>query len=287
MTSAAELADYMGDHTFADTCRSALERGQKAMDDLQWNATLGFYNAASNCDTTSRTCSGIGSFADAFYAQVLAYSLGLGSLLPDGDRLDAHLNYTWKTNCKSTDIETGELVPGCPNGLLIMTERPVQMTDLQIWEMATHDHVALVLHRNLLSPSAALALSEGTGTSYSQRINDQWNVAGIKFNDGYPSITSHYGYHMTSWHTVLALSGQVADMSTRNSSLTFAPKETCDYVLPILLPTALGTVSCEAGTFTVQLLSGKATVATLAVSGHTYPHSPVELVPGQPVQWSA
>ena len=62
---------------------------------------------------------------------------------------------------------------------------------MQIWEMATYDHVALALHRKQAPLSEALALAEGSGTSYSQRLNDQWNIAGIKSNDGYPTITSH------------------------------------------------------------------------------------------------
>ena len=44
-------------------------------------------------------------------------------------------------------------------------------------------------------------------------MNDQWNIAGGKFSNGYPAITSHYGYHMTVWHVLLALNGQDADLS--------------------------------------------------------------------------
>jgi hypothetical protein len=67
--------------------------------------------------------------------------------------------------------------------------------------MATYDHASLAIHRHAVATATAdaLSLTQGTGTSYSDRLNDQWNIAGIKSNDGYPSITSHYGYHMTSW----------------------------------------------------------------------------------------
>lgn len=44
-------------------------------------------------------------------------------------------------------------------------------------------------------------------------MNDQWNIAGGKFSNGFPAITSHYGYHMTVWHVLLALNGQDADLS--------------------------------------------------------------------------
>ncbi len=44
-------------------------------------------------------------------------------------------------------------------------------------------------------------------------MNDQWAIAGGKFTNGYPSVTSHYGYHMTVWHVLLALNGQQADLT--------------------------------------------------------------------------
>ncbi len=184
MRATEELARASGDTEFAATVHSAFIAAQNAIDELQWNASLGFYNAGSNGCTRGKGCdSGIGSFADAFYAQVLAYSLGLGDLLADPSRLDSHLQYTAKANCVHNQVGTGDLVHGCPNGLVIMTNRPVEKTDLQIWEMATYDHVALMLHRNQTGLSDALMLAEASGTSYSLRMNDQWNIAGIKSNE--------------------------------------------------------------------------------------------------------
>lgn len=184
MRATEELARASGDTEFAAAAHSAFVVAQTAIDELQWNASLGFYNAASNSCTRGKGCdAGIGSFADAFYAQVLAYSLGLGDLLADPSRLDSHLAYTAKANCVHNEVGTGNLVHGCPNGLVIMTNRPIELTDLQIWEMATYDHVALALHRNQTEMSEALVLAEASGTSYSLRMNDQWNIAGIKSNE--------------------------------------------------------------------------------------------------------
>jgi non-lysosomal glucosylceramidase len=265
---------------------------------------FGHYAAGSDGCTKGAGCTHQeGSFADAFYGQVLAYSLGLGELLARPDRLDEHLAYTAKANCVHNDPKTGDVVPGCPNGLVIMTERPVQLTDLQVWEMATYDHAVVALWRNSTAAStAALNLAQGTGTSYSDRINDQWNIAGIKMNDGYPSITSHYGYHMTSWHLVFALSRQQADLSnpSNGGSLTFDPLSfsfPCvkpgdkGYTLPFLLPNIVGTVSCTvtaagAPQYAVDLTVGEVELAKLSVSGHSYPSAPVKLVVGAGVVWS-
>mgnify|MGYP001221119951 CR=1 FL=1 len=65
------------------------------------------------------------------------------------------------------------------------------------------------------------------------------------------SITSHYGYHMTSWHVLLALSKQQADLSAAgNKTLVFDPVLPCNagtpqgYQMPFLLPNVVGTVAC-------------------------------------------
>ena len=73
-------------------------------------------------------------------------------------------------------------------------------------------------------------------------MNDQWNIAGGKYTNAFPSITSHYGYHMTVWHVLLALNGQDADLSDpANMTLAFNPKMACDspgFEMPFLLPGA-------------------------------------------------
>ena len=134
MRATEELALASGDHAFAATAHSAFLTAQIALDQLQWNASHQFYNAGSNSCVRGQGCSdGIGSFADAFYGQVLAYSLGLGDLLADPTRLDSHLTYTAKANCVHNEVGSGALIAGsCPNGLVIMTGRPVEKTDLQV-----------------------------------------------------------------------------------------------------------------------------------------------------------
>ena len=321
MAATRELATAYGDTAFASEADAAFTRAQASIDALQWNSDEGYYHAASNqCDVKTMTCAeGVGVFADAFYAQVLAYTSGLGDLLQHPERLDSHLNYVWQQNCVHTDSENGTVVPGCLNGLVIMTKRPVELTDLQVWEMATHDHVSLMLHRKRTSISSAsllgqpqspspslesiLELSQGTGTSYSQRMNDQWNVAGIKTNDGFPSITSHYGYHMTAWHTLFAVTGQVVDLSGATKSISFDPLfTTCvgggsGYAFPVLLPGVVGTVKCRATSvmggaskvsYTLLLSKGVLEgVSTLEVSGVRYPVTPVDIAEGVPLTWSS
>lgn len=300
MAAAAELADFAGDAPFAAECRAALATAQRAFDALQYNAAGGYYWASSsNCTAAGGCAASEGLFADSFYAQVLAYSaLGpvAGQLLADATRLDAHLAAEAKANCVHTDLAggaEGALRAGCPNGLVVMTARPVGPTDLQVWQMATYDHATLAIRRSdggmragRTAPAVidALELARGAATAPTERLRDQWNIAGLHFNDGHPATTSHCapraavrsppslsltltltlalapaiadgaaarsatdGMHMVLWHLPLALSGQLADLTRApNRSLTFEPKLACPFTLPVLLPRALGALECAA-----------------------------------------
>jgi non-lysosomal glucosylceramidase len=216
LAAAAELADAMGDTDFAASCRASQSNATAAFDQLQWNGTKGAYDAGSDKCTAGVGCDeGIGLFADSFYAQVLAYSAGLGTLIADPDRLISHLKTQLKENCIYFPNATAPIQLGyCPNGLVALTGRypttPRSAThaDLQIWEMAPPNHATLGLHLGQ-HVDEMLAVFEPSATSYSRRINDQWNTAGLKDTTGYPTATSHYGMHMVAWHIPLALSGQV------------------------------------------------------------------------------
>ena len=113
---------------------------------------------------------------------------------------------------------------------------------------------------------------------------------GIKDTDGYPTVTSHYGFHMVSWHVPLAMSGQLADLSdTSNRSLTFAPTIPAPYSLPLMLPGVLGTIASSAtGKYSVMLTIGELELGTLSVDGHKAPGATVHLsAKGAPVSWTA
>ncbi len=287
LAAAVELADAMGDTDFAVSCRASQSNATAAFDQLQWNGTKGAYDAGSNKCTAGVGCDeGVGLFADSFYAQVLAYSAGLGTLIADPDRLISHLKTQLNENCIYFANATAPIQLGyCPNGLVALTGRyPQQSADLQIWEMAPPNHATLGLH--LGQPvDEMLAVFESSATSYSRRINDQWNTAGLKDTAGYPTATSHYGMHMVAWHIPLALSGQQANLP--NSSLVFAPRLQAPYSLPLLLPGVFGVLSSTtAGKYSVRLTVGELKLEHLAVDGHAAPAAVWLVAGGPPLAWS-
>ena len=111
------------------------------------------------------------------------------------------------------------------------------------------------------------------------RLQLQCGGAGIKDSDGYPTVTSHYGFHMVSWHVPLAISGQLADLtSPTNRSLTFAPRQKPPYTLPLMLPGVLGTVASatdgSVSKYSVCLTVGELELDLLSVNGINAPKAP-------------
>ena len=101
-------------------------------------------------------------------------------------------------------------------------------------------------------------------------------------------MTSHYGFHMVSWHIPLAISGQLGDLSdATNRSLSFAPKLDAPYSLPFMLPGVLGSISSlRHGSYTVALTVGELTLQFLSVHGRKAPGDVVRLCTSTPVTWN-
>eukprot|EP00658_Telonema_sp_P-2_P012197 TRINITY_DN14648_c0_g1_i1.p1 TRINITY_DN14648_c0_g1~~TRINITY_DN14648_c0_g1_i1.p1 ORF type:complete len:256 (+),score=58.98 TRINITY_DN14648_c0_g1_i1:105-770(+) len=180
----------------------------------------------------------------------------------------------------------GNPAPGCPNGMVVFTGREQDgggvtgQCDYQVWEMAPPNHATLGIHLGL-DVDQMLAVFEPSATSWSQRINNQWDTAGIKDTAGYGTVTSHYGMHIVAWHIPLALTGQTANL--QRGSLMFDPKMSMPFSLPVLLPGVLGTLAVrQPGEFSVKLTVGELQLSTLVVSGCVALGAPFYLRAGSP-----
>lgn len=288
MLAVERLATVAGDDAFAETARGAGEKARAALDELQWNGR--YYDAASSGCTPGVGCNAsMGQFSDSFNGQLYAFGLGLGPVVANVSRLAAHQELMGSALCKQV-VDT-KLVDGCPNGLLTLTGRTHGKTDWQIWEMGSYTDGALALYLGQ-SPSDALVHFEAAATSWSRRMNDQWNTAGIKDTAGYPTITSHYGYHMISWHAMLALSGQVASLWPGNSTLSFQPRVQRPFSLPVLLPGVIGLLSADGGSNATLTISNITSLESLTLDRVvldgvvTAFGTAVTLRPGQSVSWA-
>jgi non-lysosomal glucosylceramidase len=134
---------------------------------------------------------------------------------------------------------------------------------------------------------------------YRVDLRDQWNIHGLTANDGYgvdgqPWCTAHYGFHMPLWHIPFAMSGQIFSAVTK--TLTFAPSSPdlqCDYTLPVMVPGAVGLLSCsEPSTgrheWQLKLTLGSLDLNTLGTIGEggAMHDGPVSLNAGEAASWS-
>ena len=115
---------------------------------------------------------------------------------------------------------------------------------------------------------------------WSSVFHDIWNVPGILGGIGYGAdgqsfITSHYGYYMSSWHLVMGLSGQRANVPEK--SLTFTPRLDPPYSLPVILSAVWGSLQADVNnvnasiSYTLSLEFGSLELSYLAVLGCKYP----------------
>ncbi|XP_023931770.1 uncharacterized protein LOC106167159 [Lingula anatina] len=312
-----ELALAFGDTDFANTCQSAYRRGVEAIDKYQWNATHEYYNAYTTLNKVDSIDFRLDSknfrstlgkmieaqglvgvtenlpatpgavMADSFYAQVVAFSVGLGPLV-DPSRLIKHLKAEYEHN------ET-------PYGMLVMTGRypypgPAvkPFRDNCIWQMANPNWGTLNIHLEQ-NVTNAINVAKVTLDRWRSIENDQWNAAGITGGVGYglegqSFMTSHYGYYMSSWYMIFALTGQWA--SIPDGILKFNPKVAPPYRYPVLLPGVVGSLEAEnllAGKiqYSLELHFGQLELNTLSVNGVVYPSSNALLRAGDKVTWSS
>lgn len=125
-------------------------------------------------------------------------------------------------------------------------------------------------------------------------IKDMWNVVAVAGGvgnpaqpPGSPQANSHYGYHMTMWHTVGALAGQLYDAPAGN--LSFAPRLSAPYILPVLLPGSVLTLSQQqaGGPYILRFEGGQPLMqlATLSVDGHANANPRPLAVLGDAMTW--
>lgn len=218
-------------------------------------------------------------FADTLYGQVVAWTLGLGDLLPR-DQMLSHL----KVEAERNDS---------PFGMIVQTGRlpEANQQDNSIWMGGSIDWTSLMLR--LDQPiSESLTQSAKLLGNWMERLEDRWNIWGLGGGrhtgiDGLGWITSHYSFHMPLYHTPFAYTNQI--YSAPNSSLTIQSILPPPYALPILIPGALAKLSARLDankrvSYTLRLLLGELTVKNFLVDGEVAPI--IQLTGGQNMTWT-
>eukprot|EP01121_Diplochlamys_sp_Union-15-3_P001413 TRINITY_DN11225_c0_g1_i1.p1 TRINITY_DN11225_c0_g1~~TRINITY_DN11225_c0_g1_i1.p1 ORF type:complete len:429 (-),score=64.03 TRINITY_DN11225_c0_g1_i1:2-1288(-) len=284
MMAAQKLATIQNDLNLANACNQSYQLGLSALNQNLWNGN--YYRAFTNPGTEP-------VMADTMYAQVWAFTLGLGLSVPS-DRIKSHLQAELSHN-------------DSPYGLLVLTGRHSdkrkqvkidQYTDCgsinpiaqdnSIWMGGSPNWASLNIHLGM-EVSQAMIQPEKALDRWRSQLNDQWNIHGLMGGigygiDGQPWCTSHYGFHMVLWHLPFAVSGQL--YSAPAGTLSFSPKIPAPYKLPLLLPNVVGYLSRQGNTYSITVNKGHLVLNSCIVDGSKYPGT-VNLSDGQTISWGS
>lgn len=271
-----ELAFIMNDTATYNECYQAFTLAKKQIYNMLWyedSIDTGYFLAYTGGHGEKAI------FTDALYGQVLAYTYGIGTL--------------YNTTLMKMHLDSEVRLADTPYGLRMLTGREplTNPQDNSIWMGASQDWSVLKLW---LGSDIDLAMSQSVkGIDHVRlTLNDQWNTHGLYAGDGYgvggkPWTTSHYGFHMVLWHLPFAFSGQYVDLP--NGILKFSPKRRTPFMLPVLIPNILGTISSTSTSdgrtqYSLSLSVGSLSLNTLAIDEVTYPGK-VNLSAGQTISW--
>ena len=285
MQATMKLAAHMTDWTLYDLANTSFHNGSALIESLLWNRTAHYYSSWYDPLTPGN---GV-VFADALYGQVVAYTLGLGAMLPV-DHMEAHLLAEEANN-------------DTPYGLIAQTGREDlgNSQDNSIWMGASQDWSALALRLDAFNNSHAFSQGQKAMDNWRTRLNDQWNVWGLVGGmglgmDGLHWATSHYGFHMVLWHSPFAVSGQ--QYFAPDGMLSFVPRVQAPFVLPVLIPNAMGTLRADVvgaddrveGTlvqYTLTMKVGALTLTSLIVNGCSADAESLTAAQGQTITWKS
>lgn len=230
--------------------------------------------------------------ADALYGAVIARGLGLG-FLADPGQLASHLRAEAARNADPFGFVsiTGRVTPP-PDG-----NKP---DDTKLWQQAAPDWSALALQLGAAGPVGAnLTLSLDPARrqldNWRSRLRSLWNLAGLTSAtsgedaelSALPYCTAHYGFALTAYWLIPALTGQVTNLPAGKLTFEAAAALQCPWSLPALAAGFGGRISCDAGgAFTLGLAWGALQLPAggLSAGGRPYGEA-VDLAPGESVTW--
>jgi non-lysosomal glucosylceramidase len=313
MLAVREMATAVGDAATAAHAHQVYQYGVAATYGQLWNSTHDYFRAYTGGDAV---------MADSLYGAMYGHHVGLGFVVNNthlAKHLAAELQYNG--NAYGLTVVTGRSLAeseSAPVATVAQGRRAVaaavaatgrtapaplatgvdNVNDV-IWMGGGPDWsymaLALGLYGGKTGWEAALVPAFNEVFNYRDRLHDLWNVAGIYTTgdwgadnvttNGQPYVTAHYGFHMTQYYLIYALSGQQTDLPA--GKLSFAPVMPAPYSLPVVLYGGTGTlVATTSGRVTLSLAFGSLSLPAggLSVAGVAYSGA-VTLQAGQSVTW--
>ncbi|MBR3767995.1 MAG: hypothetical protein IKL10_07130 [Clostridia bacterium] len=230
LKAATIIADRIGDRTCFDKWSTLLEKGKKSLEEKLWNGE--YYNLWRNNDETDESL-----MTDQLDGEWFLRMTGLSGNIPD-ERVRAVVDLIFHYNF---DNEQGLLNATVPENrrTTIHTYKNCQTT--AVWTGIGYAFSALAL-----SVGATEVSDTVVGSIHSNQLRfgyfwDHWECG------------HHYTRPMSSWTTLLAVSGMSVDFE--NKKLTFNPIDK-NINFPLCLPDILAKVTFTDGKCDITCISG-------------------------------
>lgn len=224
------IAEKIGDDTYAEKWKCVLKKGKKALEEKLWSGE--YYNLWVDGEQTDESL-----MTDQLDGEWFLRMIGLEGNLPD-ERIRNVVNFIFQTNF---DKEQGLVNATVPENRRTTIHTYKNCQAGAVWTGIGYAFSALALSVGLNDVSEDVLKSIHNNQLRLGCFWDHWECG------------HHYTRPMSSWSTLLAVSGMRVDYG--NKKLVFSPAYK-NIIFPLVLPDILAEVTVDGNEFSVVCIKG-------------------------------
>ena len=230
LKAAAVIADKVGDKSCSDKWNTILLNGKKSLEEKLWNGE--YYNLWRNNDDTDESL-----MTDQLDGEWFLRMIGLDGNLPD-ERVRSVIEFIFKNNF---DSEQGLVNATVPENRWTSIDTYNNCQTIAVWTGIGYAFSALALSVGETEISDTVVDSIHNNQLRLGHFWDHWECG------------HHYTRPMSSWSTLLAVSGLKIDCE--NKKLSFNPTEK-NITFPLVIPDVLAKVAFNDGKLSIECIHG-------------------------------
>lgn len=231
LKAATVIAERVGDKPRFDKWNDILQRGKKSLEEKLWNGE--YYNLWKNNEETDESL-----MTDQLDGEWFLRMMGLSGNISD-DRVRTVVDFIFKNNF---DEEQGLVNATVPQGKKTTIHTYKNCQAEAVWTGIGYAFSALALTVGLDEISDTIVNSIHSNQLSLGHFWDHWECG------------HHYTRPMSSWSTLIAMSGMKVDYESKK--LSFAPIYK-NITLPLVLPGVLAKVTFAGGEWDIECISGE------------------------------
>ncbi len=230
LKAAVIIGERAGDSRHCEKWRSILQKGKKSLEEKLWNGE--YYNLWINGKVTDESL-----MSDQLDGEWFLRMMGIEGNLPD-ERISEVLKYIFNSNF---DPEQGLVNATCPEGRMTTIHTYKNCQAEAVWTGIGYAFAALALRVGLRDIADREVESIHNNQLRFGCFWDHWECG------------HHYTRPMSSWTTLLAVSG--LEIDSENKKLSFKPADK-NITFPLIIPDVLAKVKFTDGECSVDCIRG-------------------------------